>query len=60
MIFNMYIQVNNEYSDSAIDKTCKYKVRINCNNFVSDRNGYVGLLVLHLLPLLNPWLIVEM
>ena len=24
------------------------------------RNGYVGLLVLHLLPLLNPWLIIEM
>ena len=24
------------------------------------QKGYVGLLVLHLLPLLNPWLIVEM
>ena len=24
------------------------------------QNGYTGLLVLHLLPLLNPWLIVEM
>ena len=35
MIFNIYLQVNNEYIDSAIDKTCKYKVRINCNNFAS-------------------------
>ena len=26
----------------------------------SYRNEYVGLLVLHLLPLLNPWLIIEM
>ena len=26
----------------------------------SYKNGYAGLLVLHLLPLLNPWLIVEM
>ena len=25
-----------------------------------SKNGYTGLLVLHLLPLLNPWLIVEM
>ena len=25
--------------------------------WISCRNGYVGLLVLHLLPLLNPWLI---
>ena len=24
------------------------------------KNGYAGLLILHLLPLLNPWLIVEM
>ena len=39
MIFNMYIQVNNEYSDSAIDKTCKYKVRINCNNFICRTVG---------------------
>ena len=31
---------------------------LNC--WISYRNGYVGLLVLHLLPLLNPWLIVEM
>ena len=30
------------------------------NCWISYRNGYVGLLVLHLLPLLNPWLIVEM
>ena len=28
-------KVNNEYSDSAIDKTCKYQVRMICNNFVS-------------------------
>ena len=28
------------------------------NCWISYRNGYVGLLVLHLLPLLNPWLIV--
>ena len=30
------------------------------NCWISYRNGYVGLLVLHLLPLLSPWLIVEM
>ena len=30
------------------------------NCWISYRNGCVGLLVLHLLPLLNPWLIVEM
>ena len=30
------------------------------NCWISYRNGYVGLLVLHLLPLLNPWVIVEM
>ena len=30
------------------------------NCWISYRNGYVGLLVLHLLRLLNPWLIVEM
>ena len=30
------------------------------NCWISYRNGYVGLLVLHLRPLLNPWLIVEM
>ena len=35
MIFNIYLHVSNEYSDSAIDQTCKYKVRINCNNFIS-------------------------
>ena len=29
------------------------------NCWISYRNGYVGLLVLHLLPLLNLWLIVE-
>ena len=29
------------------------------NCWISYRNGYVGLLVLHLLRLLNPWLIVE-
>ena len=28
------------------------------NCWISYRNGYVGLLVLHLLPLWNPWLIV--
>ena len=26
----------------------------------NQKNGYAGLLVLHLLPLLNPWLIIEM
>ena len=30
------------------------------NCWISYRNGYAGLLVLHLLLLLNPWLIVEM
>ena len=35
MIFNIYLQLSNEYSDSAIDWTLKHKVRINCNNFVS-------------------------
>ena len=30
------------------------------NCWISYRNRYVGLLVLHLRPLLNPWLIVEM
>ena len=30
------------------------------NCWISYRNGYAWLLVLHLLPLLNPWLIVEM
>ena len=35
IIFNIYLQVNNEYSDSAIDKTCKYKVKMNCNIFFS-------------------------
>ena len=30
------------------------------NCWTSYRNGYVGLLVLHLLLLLSPWLIVEM
>ena len=30
------------------------------NCWISYRNGYVVLLVLHLLPLLNPWLIIEM
>ena len=30
------------------------------NCYISYKNGYAGLLVLHLLPLLNPWLIVEM
>ena len=30
------------------------------NCWISYRNGYAGLLVLHLLPLLNHWLIVEM
>ena len=32
---NIYLHVNNEYNDSAIDLTFKYKVRINCGNFVS-------------------------
>ena len=40
MIFNIYLQVNNEYSDSAIDQTCKYKIRINCNSFVSVDSLY--------------------
>ena len=30
------------------------------NCWINYKNGYVGLLVLHLLPLLNLWLIVEM
>ena len=30
------------------------------NCYISCKNGYAGLLVLHLLPLVNPWLIVEM
>ena len=30
------------------------------NCWISYKNRYAGLLVLHLLPLLNPWLIVEM
>ena len=30
------------------------------NCWISYRNRYVGLLVLHLLPFLNPWLIIEM
>ena len=30
------------------------------NCWISYKSGYGGLLVLHLLPLLNPWLIVEM
>ena len=30
------------------------------NCYISYKNGYVELLLLHLLPLLNPWLIVEM
>ena len=29
------------------------------NCWISYKNRYAGLLVLHLLPLLNPWLIVE-
>ena len=32
---NIYLHVNNEYNDSAIDLTFKYRVRINCGNFVS-------------------------
>ena len=31
-----------------------------CNCWISYKNKYAGLLVLRLLPLLNPWLIVEM
>ena len=30
------------------------------NCYISYKNGYAGLSVLHLLPILNPWLIVEM
>ena len=30
------------------------------NCWINYKNGYAGLLALHLLPLLNPWLIVEM
>ena len=30
------------------------------NYWICYKNEYAGLLVLHLLPLLNPWLIVEM
>ena len=35
MIFNIYLQVNSEYCDSAIDLTCTCKVRINYNSVVS-------------------------
>ena len=31
-----------------------------CNCWIRYKNGYAGLLVLQLLPLLSPWLIVEM
>ena len=30
------------------------------NCWISYKNQYAGLLILHLLPLLNPWLILEM
>ena len=30
------------------------------NCWISYKNGYTGLMVLHVLPLLNPWLIIEM
>ena len=33
---------------------------VTCNCWISYKNGYAGLLVLHLLPLMNPWHIVEM
>ena len=31
----MCLQVNNEYSDTGVGRTCKYKSIIYCNNFVS-------------------------
>ena len=36
MILNIKLQINNEYSYSAVDQTCKYKVRINCNFIIVD------------------------
>ena len=39
-------------------RPCMEYVVTNCET--SYKNGYTGLLVLHLLLLLNPWLIVEM
>ena len=30
------------------------------NCWITYKNGYAGLSALHLLPLLNPWLIIEM
>ena len=29
------LQVNNEYSDTAVGWSCKYRGKIGCNNFVS-------------------------
>ena len=46
--FHLYQQ--NKSSESSSDRNC----------WISYKNGYVGLLVLHLVPLFNPWLIVEM
>ena len=34
-------------------------VTATCNCWISYKEGYAGLLVLHLLPLLNPWLIIR-
>ena len=34
MFFGIYLQINNEYSNVPIGKKYKYKVRMNCNNFV--------------------------
>ena len=38
---NIYLHVNKEYNDSAIDLTFKYKVRINCGNFVSVESSSI-------------------
>ena len=37
VMFFKYIclQVNNEYSDTAVGWSCKYRGKIGCNNFVS-------------------------
>ena len=32
---------------------------VTCKCWISYTNGYAGLLILYLMPLLNPWLIVE-
>ena len=39
---------------------CRLLLVSTWNCWISYKNGYVRMLVLHLLPLLNPWLIVKM